>query len=114
MKVRALDWTEGNVGHVHLRLDGGDCRVDWGDGHTAGLKVQGREWVTASHMYPESSRKDEDRFVIIIFSDSDNITGILICEKEPPRFAALFRGRDGEAGANGFRLTKDILIEHTA
>ena len=45
--------------------------------------------------------------------ERDNITGILICEKEPPRFAALFRGRDGEAGPNGFRLTKDILIEHT-
>ena len=82
MKVRALDWTEGNVGHMHLRLDGGDCRVDWGDGHTARLKVQGREWVTASHMYPESSRKDEDRFVIIISSDSDNITGILASRGE--------------------------------
>lgn len=82
MKVRALDWTEGNVGHVHLRLDGGDCRVDWGDGHTARLKVQGREWATASHMYPESSRKDKDRFVIIISSDSDNITGILASRGE--------------------------------
>lgn len=45
LKVMSLDWTEGNVGHVHLRLDGGTCRVDWGDGHTTGLKVQGREWV---------------------------------------------------------------------
>ena len=33
-------------------------------------------------MYPESIRKDEDRFVIIIFSDSDNITGILASRGE--------------------------------
>lgn len=23
MTVRAIDWTEGNVGHVHVLLDGG-------------------------------------------------------------------------------------------
>lgn len=82
MKVKALNWTEGNVGHVHLRLDGGMCRVDWGDGHTSSLVALEREWVTASHVYPESCRKSEDRFDIIISSDSDNITGILASSGE--------------------------------
>ena len=82
MKVRALKWTEGNVGHVHLRLDGGMCRVDWGDGHTSSLAVKEREWVMASHVYPESCKKSENRFDIIISSDSDNITGILASRGE--------------------------------
>lgn len=82
MKVKALNWTEGNVGHVHLRLDGGMCRVDWGDGHTSSLAALEREWMTASHVYPESYRKSEDRFDIIISSDFDNITGILASRGE--------------------------------
>lgn len=77
IKARALDWTEGNVGHVHVRLDGGTCKVDWGDGHTSGLAARGLEWVTADHVYPEGSRKSGDRFYIVISSCSENITGIL-------------------------------------
>ena len=82
IKVRALDWTEGNVGHVHILLDGGTCRVDWGDGHTSGMAARGSEWVTASHVYPESSRKSGDRFDIIVSSCIENITGILASRGE--------------------------------
>ena len=82
IKARALDWTEGNVGHVHVRLDGGTCKVDWGDGHTSGLAARGLEWVTADHVYPEGSRKSGDRFYIVISSCSENITGILACRGE--------------------------------
>lgn len=27
MAVQAIDWTEGNVGHVHVLLDDGNCRI---------------------------------------------------------------------------------------
>lgn len=40
MTLRAINWTEGEVGHVHLRMRPGECRVDWGDGrriHTSEL-----------------------------------------------------------------------------
>jgi len=82
IKARALDWTEGNVGHVHVRLDGGTCKVDWGDGHTSGLAARGLEWVTSDHVYPEGSRKSGDRFYIVISSCSENITGILASRGE--------------------------------
>ncbi len=82
IKARALDWTEGNVGHVHVRLDGGTCKVDWGDGHVSGLMARGQEWVTADHVYPEGSRKSGDRFYIVISSSSENITGILASRGE--------------------------------
>lgn len=82
IKARALDWTEGNVGHVHVRLDGGTCKVDWGDGYTSRLAARGLEWVTADHVYPEGSRKSGDRFYIVISSCSENITGILASRGE--------------------------------
>lgn len=28
MAVQTIDWTEGNVGHVHVLLDDGSCRID--------------------------------------------------------------------------------------
>lgn len=37
-----MDWTESNVGHVHVRLDGGTCKVDWGDVHASGLAAKGQ------------------------------------------------------------------------
>lgn len=82
IKARALDWTEGNVGHVHVLLDGGTCKVDWGDGHTSGMATRGLEWVTSDHVYPEGSRKSGDRFYIVISSCSENITGILASRGE--------------------------------
>ena len=82
IKARALDWTEGNVGHVHVLLDGGTCKVDWGDGHTSGMAARGLEWVTSDHVYPEGSRKSGDRFYIVISSCSENITGILASQGE--------------------------------
>ena len=82
IKARALDWTEGNVGHVHVLLDGGTCKVDWGDGHTSGMAARGLEWVTSDHVYPEGSRKSGDRFYIVISSCSENITGILASRGE--------------------------------
>lgn len=32
MTVKAIDWTEGNVGHVGVCLNGGSCRIDWAMG----------------------------------------------------------------------------------
>ena len=34
MTLRAINWTEGEVGHIHLRMRPGECRVDWGDGRS--------------------------------------------------------------------------------
>lgn len=30
MKVKAIDWSYGNIGAVWVLLDGGSCHIDWG------------------------------------------------------------------------------------
>ena len=38
MTVKAIDWTQGDVGHVAVALRDGTCRIDWGDGRTSSVK----------------------------------------------------------------------------
>ena len=39
LKVKAIDWTCGNIGYVWLLLDGGSCHIDWGDNHKSSISV---------------------------------------------------------------------------
>lgn len=77
--VRAINWTDGNLGHVHVCLNGGSCQIDWGDGctscHTSVQETP--EWIYHIHFYPSSCKATGERFNIIISSDSDNIVGIM-------------------------------------
>ncbi len=49
MTVKAIDWTEGNVGHVGVCLNGGSCRIDWGNGRTGAGFIYRREWINLSN-----------------------------------------------------------------
>ena len=62
-----------NVGEVRVILDGGSCRIDWGDGTDLPYEPNGQE-LLAQHTYPEKS--EEATFVIRIYSDDENIIGI--------------------------------------
>lgn len=66
---------ETNVGEVRAILDGGSCRIDWGDGTDLPYKPEGQD-LHAQHTYPEKSEKEEATFVIKIYSDEENIIGI--------------------------------------
>lgn len=79
--VKALNWTCGNIGYVSVLLNGGSCRIDWGDGHVSSISVppysKKPEWYGASHAYPASCMAAEERFNIYVSSgDDDNIIGI--------------------------------------
>lgn len=78
--VKAIDWEEGNVGHVHVCLSGGSCRIDWGDEHITKCHTSRHEkqpeWIYVLHCYPNRCKVVQERFNIIISSDSDNIIGI--------------------------------------
>ena len=79
--VKALNWSYGNIGEVRLLLNGGSCRIDWGDGHVSSISVppysKKPEWYGASHAYPASCMAAEERFNIYVSSgDDDNIIGI--------------------------------------
>lgn len=81
MTVEGINWTEGDVGHVHVCLNGGSCRIDWGDGHISKCRTnvyeKRPEWLYDSHIYPRGCQETQERFDIVISSDSDNIVGIL-------------------------------------
>ena len=81
MTVEAINWTEGNVGHVHVCLNGGSCRIDWGDGHITNCRTsmheEQPEWLYDLHIYPSSCKAAHERFDIFISSDRDNIVGIM-------------------------------------
>ena len=80
MTVKAIDWAEGDVGHVGVYLNGGSCRIDWGDGYTQSLQTHKRnkqpEGLYVLHSYPQRSKVAGERFNIIITSTEDNIVGI--------------------------------------
>ena len=80
MTVRAIDWSQGNVGHVHVLLDGGSCRIYWGDGHETrletGMFTEQPELLYAYHVYPIRCKEAGTCYDIIISSDEDNIVGI--------------------------------------
>ena len=81
MTVKAINWTEGNVGHVHVCLNGGSCRIDWGDGHITNCRTsvhkEQPEWLYYLHVYPIRCKAAQERFDIFISYDSDNIVGIM-------------------------------------
>ena len=81
MTVKAIDWTEGNVGHVGVCLNGGSCRIDWGNGRTStcctSMYEKQPEWLGGMYVYPNSCKAAQERFDIVISSDSDNIVGIM-------------------------------------
>ncbi len=83
MKVRAINWTMGDVGHVWLKLKDGECRVDWGDGRTSIMKAPpyqkeiGSEWLYANHDYHKGCKENEEPFTVCISSEEDNIVGFL-------------------------------------
>ena len=66
---------ETNVGEVRVILDGGSCRIDWGDGTDLPYEPEGQE-LHVQHTYPEKSEDEEATFVIWIYSDEENIIGI--------------------------------------
>lgn len=80
LTLRAINWTEGDVGHVALLMEGGSCMIDWGDGHSQMLRTSGRpgapQWCGASHPYPSSCKASGLAYNVIISSDDDNIIGI--------------------------------------
>ena len=83
MKIRAINWTMGDVGHVWLKLKDGECRVDWGDGRTSIMKAPpyqkeiGSEWLYANHDYHKGYKENEEPFTVCISSEEDNIVGFL-------------------------------------
>ena len=64
-----------NVGEIMAVLDGGSCRIDWGDGTDLPYEPEGQE-LHAQHTYPEKSEEEEATFVIRIYSEEENIIGI--------------------------------------
>ena len=75
MKIQALDVTMGEVANVFVGLKGGDCRIDWGDGHTARIEAHPYEVYPQyeSHVYPSKCKTSGDIFDVVISSSEDNI-----------------------------------------
>ena len=62
-----------NIGEIRAILNGGSCRIDWGNGTDLPYEPEGQE-LHALHTYPEKS--EEAIFVIRIYSSEENIIGI--------------------------------------
>lgn len=77
MTVKAIDWTQGDVGDISVALRGGSCRIDWGDGRTSSVKsrISDESMIYADPVYPRGCMKSSDIFEIIIISDNDNLIG---------------------------------------
>ena len=75
MKIQALDWTMGEVANVFVGLKGGECMIDWGDGHTSIIQAHPREVYPQyeSHVYPSNCKTSGDIFDVLISSTEDNI-----------------------------------------
>ena len=75
MKIQALDWTMGEVGNVFIGLKGGECMIDWGDGHTSVIQAHPREVYPqyVSHVYPSNCKSSGEIFDVVISSTEDNI-----------------------------------------
>ena len=75
MKIQALDWTMGEVANVFVGLKGGECMIDWGDGHTSVFQAHPREVYPQyeSHVYPCKCKTSGDIFDVVITSTEDNI-----------------------------------------
>lgn len=78
MTLRAINWTEGEVGHVHLRMRPGECRVDWGDGRSEEIRATTEDWYNVHHAYREICKETEELFHISITASGDGlITGFV-------------------------------------
>ena len=64
MTVRAINWTEGEVGHVHLRMRPGECRVDWGDWRSDILRATTEGWYNVHHAYRESCKETDSSLAL--------------------------------------------------
>ena len=75
MKIQALDRTMGEVGNVFIGLKGGECMIDWGDGHISVIQAHPREVYPqyVSHVYPSNCKSSGDIFDVVIGSTEDNI-----------------------------------------
>lgn len=75
MKIQALDWTMGEVGNVFIGLKGGECMIDWGDGHTSTIQAHPHKIYPqyVSHVYPSNCKSSGDIFDVVISSTEDNI-----------------------------------------
>ena len=73
MTVRAINWTEGDVGYVHLRMRPGECRVDWGDGKSEVIRATTEGWYNVHHAYRESCKETEKLFHISITASGDGL-----------------------------------------
>ena len=75
MKIQALDWTMGEVANVFVGLKGGECMIDWGDGHTSIIQAHPRGVYPQyeSHVYPSNCKTSGDIFDVLISSTGDNI-----------------------------------------
>ena len=75
IKVKAIDWSYGNIGYVRILLDGGSCNIDWGDNHMSSIRVPpySKEpvWLGDSHAYPWSCMASADEYNIIISPAND-------------------------------------------
>ena len=73
MKIQALDWTMGEVANVFVGLKGGECMIDWGDGHTSVFQAHPREVYPQyeSHVYPCKCKTSGDIFDVVITSTED-------------------------------------------
>ena len=78
MTVKAIDWTEGDVGKIHVKLKRGSCRIDWGDGKSTSLFTYTQDWVSANHQYPSRCKVSGEMYEITISSLEDNITGFRV------------------------------------
>ena len=78
MTVKAIDWTEGDVGKIHVKLNRGSCRIDWGDGKSTSLFTYTEDWVSANHQYPSRCKVSGEMYEITISSLEDNITGFRV------------------------------------
>lgn len=77
MTVKAIAWTQGDVGHVAVALRDGICRIDWGDGRTSSVKsrINDESMIYADHVYPRGCKKSLDIYEISLTSDDDNLIG---------------------------------------
>ena len=75
MTLRAIDWTMGEVGSVFVGLKDGNCRIDWGDGHTSSIKAHTRGIFPQheAHVYASTCKKSGDTFQVTISSSENNI-----------------------------------------
>ena len=78
MTVKAIDWTEGDVGKIHVKLNRGSCRIDWGDGKSTSLFTYTDDWVSSNHQYPSRCKVSGEMYEIKISSLEDNITGFRV------------------------------------